>query len=423
MTLSAWGWDMSEDRLKTVTKIIAEGTIAGAVAILALVAIFIGTRTIFPEVNFLGLWSNGDEKSETTSKEEPPVAHLTQAKKSVRSRRADEIVWADASEGDPLFERSSVQTLRNASALIQFNDQNEMSVTQNSLVVIKGINIEKKSRKSFVDVVNGSFRSKVGGVAGEESSMEVSTPSATVVVDSSGLEPSDFRVDVNPGDKSANVMVYKGVAKVTAQGVTVEVGENQGTHIAHEGQPEAARPLMQPVVLDVPEDGNRSLYDDTTPPVTTLAWAPQTGAAAYRLQVASDPDFSEPLVDRTLNDFNFSDRSMQHGTYYWRVVALDPSAIEGAWSEARTIDVIQPALRITFPDQDDQTINQETLVVTGEAEPDGKTYLNGEPIALDEAGQFAREIPLHVGENLIVLESISATGDSRFQKRMVHRKS
>jgi hypothetical protein len=296
-----------------------------------------------------------------------------------------------------------------------------MSVTQNSLVVIKGLNVEKKTKKSFVEVVNGSFRSQVGGVNGEESSLEVATPSATVVVDSAGSEPSDFRVDVNP-DKSSNVMVYKGVAKVTAQGVTVEVGANQGTHIALDQKPEAARPLMQPVVLDVPEDGDEEVYDKA-PPDTAFVWAPQEGAGAYRLQVSADPDFSEPLLDQTLTDSNFSDRTMQQGKYYWRVAALDPSTIEGEWSEARSLDVVQPALRITFPESDDQILNQETLLVLGEAELQGKTYLNGEPVALDDVGRFMREIPLHIGENLIVLESISATGDSRFQKRMVHRKS
>jgi hypothetical protein len=415
------GGDMSEERLKTWAKVIGEGAIACAVGVLCLIVISVGIRQMFPGVNLMGLWSSSPEASESTPKSSPAIAYLTHVKNEVRSRRADEIVWADGEEDASLYERDSVQTLKNSAAVVRFNEQNQMSVTQNSLVVIRGLNVEKKSRKSFVEVVNGSFRSQVGADKGEETSLEVATPSATVVVNSSGSEPADFRVDVNP-DKSSNVMVYKGVAKVSAQGVTVEVGANQGTHIAPEKQPEAARPLLEQVVLDVPEDGKENVYD-TAPPDTTFVWAPQEGAGAYRLQVASDPDFSEPLLDQTLTDPNFSDRTMQHGQYYWLVAALDSSTIEGEWSEARSLEVVQPTLQITFPDSDDQIINQETLLVLGEAELHGKTYLNGEPVALDEVGRFMREIPLHIGENLIVLESINPTGDSRFQKRIVHRKS
>ncbi len=412
---------MSEEREKTWAKVIGEGAIACAVGILCLIVISVGIRQMFPGVNLLGLWSSNPEEPESTPQTGPAVAYLTQLKNEVRSRRADEIVWTDGKENAPLFERDSVQTLKNSTAVVRFNEQNRMSVAQNSLVVIKGLNVEKKTKKSFVEVVNGSFRSQVGGANGKETSLEVATPSATVVVNSENSEPADFRVDVNP-DKSSNVMVYKGVAKVTAQGVTVEVGANQGTHIAPDQQPEAVRPLMQPVVLDVPEDGEENVYDKT-PPDTTFVWTPQDGAGAYRLQVSADPDFSEPLLDLTLADSNFSDRTLQQGQYYWRVAAIDPSSIEGEWSEARSLDVVQPALRITFPDTDDQVINQETLIVLGEAELHGKTYLNGEPVALDEVGRFMREIPLHIGENLIVLESIGTNGDSRFQKRIVHRKS
>ncbi len=403
---------------KTWTRLLGEGALALIVVMAAFIFILLGIKHRFPEVSLAGL-GLGSPEAPPAAKVEAPVAHLGSVRNGVRSRRSNEVAWADAADGLSLFERDSVQTLKRAGAVVHFGGNQKMSMDENALVIIQGLRQEKKQKRSRIEVVDGSFQSQMDGSAGDEA-MEVTTPTATVFVEAADAQLSDFRVDVNP-DKTSNVMVYRGTAKVSAQGVTVEVRENEGTHIGHDAPPESPRPLIAPVVLEVPPDGGKDVHDDA-PPDVRFVWKPQERAAAYRVQVSPNATFTERVVDRVVTGSAFSEQGLTKGNYYWRVAAQDAAHIEGLWSEARQLDVVQPALRIVYPDAD-RTINQETLWVEGESELDAAVYLNGEKIALDDVGRFSKEIPLHIGENMVVLEAIDASGASRFQKRLIRRES
>jgi len=390
-----------------------------AVLLLCVVLLAVWIQQQFPEAGFLEFWKSS--KTETLPAQTvAPVANLSVVTNEVRSRRADDVVWARAEEGSSLFERDAVQTMKNAHAVVRFDSDQQIDLSENSLIVIKGLNIEKRVKTSFVEVAGGSFRSQVGGGEGEEVKLQVSTPSAVAEVTGKKNQISDFRVNVNP-DKTSNIVVFKGMARVNAGGVTVEVKENEGTHVGLSGPPRAPRPLLHPVELDLPADQQRIVYREG-PPETTWIWIPQEGAANYRLQVATEDTFTTRVVDQLLTETTFSYRGLEPGSYLWRVTAIDADRVEGHWSEPRTLHVVKPEIQILQP-ATDQVINQETLWVEGEATIDAKVYLNGERVTLDDSGRFQREIPLHLGENLIVLEAVDPSGASRFAQRNIRRES
>jgi hypothetical protein len=82
-------------------------------------------------------------------------------------------------------------------------------------------------------------------------------------------------------------------------------------------------------------------YDDTTAQQPTLTWAavltptvePRLAAPRYRLQVASDPNFSSPrLYDTTATSYTpLKGQSLADGTWYWRVAILDASSHLGTF--------------------------------------------------------------------------------------------
>jgi len=85
-------------------------------------------------------------------------------------------------------------------------------------------------------------------------------------------------------------------------------------------------------VLSQPVDG--ATLDYFTAP--TFAWQPVVGAASYRIQIASNPEFNNPQVNvQTLYPTYQPPSKVANGEYYWRVIPLDPANREGTPSAVR----------------------------------------------------------------------------------------
>jgi len=89
----------------------------------------------------------------------------------------------------------------------------------------------------------------------------------------------------------------------------------------------------KPVLLS-PAEGNA--LDFYVAPV--FSWQPIAGAASYQLQIDSNPNgFNPPLyIYRTLATTLQPDAKLANGTYYWRVLPLDPYDHYGTLSETRS---------------------------------------------------------------------------------------
>lgn len=355
------------------------------------------------------------------------AAKLTFVQNEVKSKSSQEIVWMSANRGLQLYDRDAVQTLGRSRAVITFDEKNYLDMDENSLVIIKKLEQSRilKEKRSFMVVIDGSLRGRIDGSGEENVKLEVATPTAEVAVNAKeGADrQADFQIHVNP-DQTSTVTVYKGVAKVTAQGVMVEVKENQTTHIGLLAPPKVPQSILEPVALTAPQEGALFYYRDF-PPELTFSWSGQEKGALYHLQIAREASFRDRVLDETISRPSFLYGNLKAGTYFWRVSALDADRIEGQWSGVREIRVVQnrlpPFLRVIFP-KGDQVINQETVWVDGESDPQAKVYVNGKKIVKDAKGRFKQKVQLKKGVNLILVESIDPAGNVSFQKRVISRK-
>ncbi|NLD73796.1 MAG: hypothetical protein GX649_13920, partial [Chloroflexi bacterium] len=90
-------------------------------------------------------------------------------------------------------------------------------------------------------------------------------------------------------------------------------------------------------LLKEPAEGDRLAFFDST----TFSWEPVLGAASYRFQIAASVEgFSSPLVNiATLATAVQPTAKRANGTYYWRIVPLDPNDREGVPSDVRSFEV------------------------------------------------------------------------------------
>jgi hypothetical protein len=67
-------------------------------------------------------------------------------------------------------------------------------------------------------------------------------------------------------------------------------------------------------------------------------WEAITGAASYRLMVATNPQFSNPVIDIRTNNIHFipTDK-LKVGSYYWRVAMVDRDGQQGPFNDATLI--------------------------------------------------------------------------------------
>lgn len=136
-----------------------------------------------------------------------------------------------------------------------------------------------------------------------------------------------------------------------------------------------ARPLP-PALLRPTRDA--TLRD----PGTSFAWAAIEGAPGYRLQVAGEPGFEAPLIDRaglTENGFT-ADRPLAPGTYRWRVATMEADGGQGPFGDASTFEKRAPP---PVPERiDAEGENGRVVLNLGAVEP-GRRY--GVQIARDRA--------------------------------------
>jgi len=355
------------------------------------------------------------------------VALLSRVENEVKHKKADGIVWEHAKAGFKLFERDAVQTLNRAKATITFDTDNFLEMDENSLVIIRrlGGNRILRSRRSFMVVVNGRLRGRIDGSGSGNVNLQIALPAGLTEINTRDSldQKTEFEINVLP-DESSTVTVFKGVAKVSANGTTVEVNANEVTTIEKVTAPAAPVQILAPVRLKAPDPQKIYYYRDF-PPEISFAWQQHQHGKQYLLQIAREAKFGNPLLNESLAKSKFLYGNLKKGVYYWRVAALDDKGVRGQWSVAQKIEVVQllnpPRLEVSFPEKDD-IINQVSIIVRGVSDAQAKIYINGDDPSERNAERFAHELPLKKGMNLILIESVDQAGNVNFERRLISRK-
>jgi hypothetical protein len=421
---------MSRNFFKTIASRAVE--IAGAIllALFCFMGFLLILKLLFPSGTPLSELLKGAEPRQAApardylpgeQQTEPFVANLSWYNNSVKAKSSGDIAWTDARKGMSLYNRDAVQTAKQSSAVISFDAANSLEMTSNSLVIVKSLtkDTSRNERKSVLLVIDGELRGRLSGSAKDAVQVEMALPAGVARVQSqkSADGKADFTVRVNP-DKSSTVTVHHGIAEVTAQGKTVRVGANLSTTVSLTGPPTTPKGLMAAPATVSPVAGASYAYREL-PPKIRFSWQGPAGAKNFRLQLASDPEFKKMVIDEKVGEAGYSHGNLKQGEYFWKVSSLD-GWTEGKNSPIRSFRLVQdrepPQLQVEFPPP---LLEDRQYLLKGTTEAGAELFINNKPVSTGAKGEFAQQLQLQRGINVIIVEAVDAAGNITYKTHKV----
>ena len=235
------------------------------------------------------------------------------------------------SEGDWIRTRSR------SSVEIRQDDGTVIELRPNSKAMFSLAGTTKTARGEVrvtqIKLDSGSVIAKVNKLLQRDSRFEIETPTAT-----SFVRGTEFRVKVET-QGGTRLEVLEGAVDFGSSDDNISVAGNFGSLVEEAGNtpvsphalPMAPSQLFTPAEREVLE-GDIASY--------RFSWSAVDGAARYHLEISSDAEFRQ-LMDETWVSgtdaelMSLSVDSLEPGTYFWRVAAVDTDGYESAWSNDR----------------------------------------------------------------------------------------
>jgi hypothetical protein len=237
---------------------------------------------------------------------------------------------------------------------------------------------------------------------------------------------SDFEVAYDKDRESTQVEVFAGRARLSAgSSAPVEVATAQRATVDREAKVSPIEALPPSPVLLTPVDQKIFLLRDDKPPAVDLMWEPVESAMGYRLQIAAQPLFSEPIADMNpLRSTAATLPDVGEGGYYWRVAALFGNGTEGPYSQVRKFKVVSgrvaqagdttpPPVQI-----ENFLVFASQVIVRGRTEPGALLTVGGQRVDVYDDGSFTTVVPLkHEGTNRVLFVAQDMAGNENRLER------
>ena len=199
----------------------------------------------------------------------------------------------------------------------------------------------------------------------------------------------------------------------TKAGQRLELQANEGLKVDAEGV--AGEKLKLPAAPSLAAPPERA----TTTLRPTLRWSAVPEAVEYRVVVARDPRFNQPVwVKAGVRGTRLETARLETGTHYWRVAATGAGGGEDPYSTGRSFDVARgagPGLII-----DSLEARGNVVQIKGCTQSGVELTVNGQPLQLEADGSFEEFITLlQPGTQVLVLLATDQDGISSEVRRSV----
>jgi hypothetical protein len=357
--------------------------------------------------------------------EETPAPTQTSARfvsleGSVQVKFSGTLQWMSADRGMVLNKADLVRTGSSSSAEVRFFDGTMFQIRSDSLVTIEETSEDPRSRQRRVSarIQSGevNFQAPRRSVPGTTT---ISTP--TVRTEASGESAGNILVQES-GD--SGIRVFKGNVRAESKsGQAVTLDANTAVRVDAEGKvgPKVVLPEV-PVLLAPPHQADIS-YADPSRATTLLAWRSVPGAVAYHIRLDFSSSFTRPMVDRTdWKPTSMEVRSLEAGTYYWQVAALDKDGQKGSFAEFSRFTITgglapsgsPPPLAI-----EPLAPRGNIVQVRGSTERGATVTINGQRVDVRDDGSFDEFVTLPAGNQTVLVRAVGLSGGAAETRRSV----
>jgi hypothetical protein len=226
--------------------------------------------------------------------------------------------WMPLRRNDVVGQGSLIRTGRESAVEIVFDDGT--SFFQQSDTTL-GLDVTQRKGGSHIIqrliLSAGRVLAKVRRATGQDSRIEIQTPSATAVA-----RGTDFRVSVDAMEATTSE-VLQGSVDVEAMKTMVMVNEGEGTLVTKGAAPVKPRKLLvPPTPVDL-----KPLYRQVP---FKLAFDRVESAVSYRLQLSMDPEAKDVIREKVIGlGEPFDVTGIEDGIYYLQGRSIDGIGIEG----------------------------------------------------------------------------------------------
>ncbi|MCB9595759.1 MAG: FecR domain-containing protein [Sandaracinaceae bacterium] len=279
-----------------------------------------------------------------------PDAEVTAMQPNVRGRPSEQRDWRSLQLGTDLERGWRVNTLERAFAELTFRDETQVSLRENTVVVVFGASAADTRRSaSEAQLDRGSLRARLAELRGR--SVRVTTPSARA-----DLEGGAAVVSVDDSDTS-RVSNHEGraarVSTPNGQG-TVTVAPGMGSSVAQGARPTPPRPLPPaPRWVDAQPARWVGVAQRTT---IRGEWAPVPVAGRYRVEITRGGSGAGLVaaVEVPPEVTRFEVHHLPPGHYFARVSTIGRDFFESRPSEAYAFEIALGRLRAPWEPADAQ---------------------------------------------------------------------
>jgi hypothetical protein len=231
-------------------------------------------------------------------------------------RKPEPDPWTLAKAGDRLAERHGLQTYRASSAELRFEDDTQLTLTEESLIFLRSTKTTPKRDRTEIEVIDG--------LADLDKKRTQHAHDIEIIVGGVVAKPSDadararFRKETGGG----KVMSYRGATSVASAGASVDVREGMGVSV-----PEGQRPPKPEKLLPAPAIA----AIDVAEPRPLLRWPAVAGASSYSVEICRDASCGAVIarVDGLAASEWKTPEALNAGAMHWRVTARSASGLDG----------------------------------------------------------------------------------------------
>jgi hypothetical protein len=313
-------------------------------------------------------------------------------------------LFSNAHIDQPVYELHRIRTLGDSRSIVTFNDKSEMTIGDNTLVIVYGLSAPEHHyfAKENIELTRGGLLAKLHSL-NPGSRFVVNTPAASVAMNAD----TRTKIGVDSTDHSS-VSVFNGSSGVSAVNQTVIVKEGFGTDVAKGAPPRPPRPLPAAPLFTSP-------LSDTVGLATAglrFSWVPT--APRTRLEISSEAAFRS-IEHSLVTPDSVLQVSLAPGTYYYRATALDSGGLESNSDLSRSLTVVDSsvfrfALQITNPATHDITVESESFTVAGEVTPGARIEINGVSVTVGSTGLFRHPVAVTRDENIVRIAAFNHDG-------------